>query len=56
MEQCQRHVLRMEQISFCNILENEKPQKVHHLNDLCEMFPDINFGNDDNDYSGDPAN
>ena len=20
------------------------------------QFPDINFGNDDNDYSGDPAN
>ena len=39
-----------------NILENGKPQKVHHVNDLCVMFPDINFGNDDSDYSGDPAN
>ena len=43
-------------IICCNILENGKPQKVHHVNDLCVMFPDINFGNDDSDYSGDPAN
>ena len=43
-------------IKCCNILENGKPQKVHHVNDLCVMFPDINFGNDDSDYSGDPAN
>ena len=43
-------------IIWCNILENGKPQKVNHVNDLCVMFPDINFANDDNDYSGDPAN
>ena len=42
-------------IICCNILENGKPQKVYHVNDLCVMFPDINFSNDDNDYSGDPA-
>ena len=39
----------------CNILENGKLQKVHHVNDLCIMSPDINFGNDNSDYSGDPA-
>ena len=39
-----------------NILENGKPQKVHHFNNLCVRFPDINFGNNDNDYSGDPVN
>ena len=39
-----------------NILENGKPQrKFYHVNDLCIIFPDINFSNDDNDYSGDPA-
>ena len=38
------------------MLENGKPQKVHHVNDLCVMFPDTNFGNDDSDYSDDPAN
>ena len=42
-------------IICCNILENGKPQKVHHVNDLCIMFPDINFGNNNND-SDDPAN
>ena len=36
-------------IICCNILENGKPQKVHHVNDLCIMFPDNNFGNDDRD-------
>ena len=43
-------------IISCNIFENGKPQKVYHVNDLCVMFPDIDFSNDDNDYSGDPAN
>ena len=43
-------------IICCNILENGKPQKVYHVNDLCVMFPDINFSNDENDYIGDPAN
>ena len=43
-------------IICCNILENGKPKNVHHVNDLCIMFTDINFGNDDSDYSGDPAN
>ena len=43
-------------IICCNILENGKPQNAHHVNDLCLMFPNINFGNDDSDYSGDPAN
>ena len=43
-------------IICCNIVENGKHQKVHHVNDLCVMFPDINFGNGDNDYSGDPPN
>ena len=43
-------------ITCCNIFENGKPQKVYHVNDLCVMFPDIDFSNDDNDYSGDPAN
>ena len=43
-------------IICCNIFENKKPQKVYHVNDLCIMFPDIDFSNDDNDYSGDPAN
>ena len=38
------------------ILENGKPQKVYHVNDPCVMFTDINFSNDDNDYSGDSAN
>ena len=33
----------------------EAPE-VHHVNDLCIMFPDSDFGNDDNDNSGDPAN
>ena len=33
----------------CNILENGKPQKVHHVNNLCVMFQDINLGNDDSD-------
>ena len=33
----------------------EAPE-VHHVNHLCIMFPDSDFGNDDNDYSGDPAN
>ena len=42
-------------IICCNILQNGKPQKVYHVNDLCVMFPDINFSNDDYDYSGDPA-
>ena len=42
-------------IICCNILENGKPQKVY-VNDLCVMFPDINFSNDENDYFGDPAN
>ena len=37
-------------------MENGKPQKIYHVNDLCEMFPDINFSNDDTDYSGNPAN
>ena len=38
------------------ILENGKPQKLHHFNDFCVRFLDINFGNNDNDYSGDLAN
>ena len=33
-----------------------KWRKFISVNDLCVMFPDINFSNDDNDYSGDPAN
>ena len=40
----------------CNILGNGNHQKVYHINDLCVMFPDINFSNNYNDYSGDPAN
>ena len=32
-----------------------KWRKFISVNDLCVMFPDINFSNDDNDYSGDPA-
>ena len=43
-------------IICCNLIKDEKPQKVYHVNDFCEMFPDIDFGNDDNDYSSDPAN
>ena len=43
-------------IICCNIFENGKPQKFYQVNDLCVMFPDIDFSNDDNDYSGDPAN
>ena len=43
-------------IICCNLIKDGKPQKVYHVNDLCEMFPDIDFGNDDNDYSGDQAN
>ena len=40
----------------CNILGNGNPQKVYYVNDLCVMFPDINFSNNYNDYAGDPAN
>ena len=43
-------------IIYCNLVNDGKPQKVYHVNDLCKMFPDIDFGNDDNDYAGDPAN
>ena len=43
-------------IIYCNIFENGKPQKVYHVNGLCLMFPDIDFSNDDNDSSDDPAN
>ena len=43
-------------IICCNLIKDGKPQKVYHVNDLCEMLPDIDFGNDDNHYSGDPAN
>ena len=43
-------------IICCNLIKDGKPQKVYHVNDLCEMFPDNDFGNDDNDYSGDLAN
>ena len=43
-------------IIYYNTLENGKPQKVYHVNDLWIKFPDINFSNDENDYSGDPAN
>ena len=39
-----------------NLIKDWKPQKVYHVNDLYEMFPDNDFGNDDNDYTGDPAN
>ena len=42
-------------IICCNLIKDGKPQKDYHVNDLCEMFPDIDFGNDDNNYSGDPA-
>ena len=41
-------------IICCNLIKDGK--KVYHVNDLCEMFPDNDFGNDDNDYSGDAAN
>ena len=43
-------------IICCNLIKDGKPQDVYHVNNLCEMFPDIDFGNGDNDYSGDPAN
>ena len=43
-------------IICCNIFENGKPQEVYRVNDLCIMFPDIDFSNNDNDYSGDPPN
>ena len=43
-------------IICCNLIKDGKPQKVYHVNDLCEMFPDNDFGNDDSDYSGDAAN
>ena len=46
----------MAPLSYVTILlKMGKPQKVYHVNDLCEMFPDNDFGND-NDHSGDPAN
>ena len=43
-------------IICCNLIKDGKPRKVYHVNDLCEMFPDNDFGNDDNNYSGDLAN
>ena len=38
-------------IICCNILENGKPQKVYHVNDLCVMFPDILVTQLTNHYS-----
>ena len=43
-------------IICCNLIKDGKLQKVYHVNDLCEMFPDNDFGNDDNNYSGDTPN
>lgn len=36
-------------IICCNDIQNGKPKKVLHINDLCEMFPEIDFGKDDED-------
>ena len=45
MEQYERHILRMEQIYVVIYWKIGSPRE----------SPDINFRNDDNDYSGDPA-